>query len=124
MIKTAIAGALIAIMMSAPAPENNKASPEKVWKPIGECRITSYCPYCNDGEGHESSSGKELEYGDCACNWLPIGTKVSIEGDIFTVADTCGTDAIDIFIDHDDGWCGCNLNEYRKVSILTKGGKK
>ena len=54
---------------------------------------------------------------------LPIGTKVSIEGDIFTVVDTCGTDAIDIFIDHDDGWCGCNLNEYRKVSILTKGGK-
>ena len=124
MIKTLLAGVLIAATMTAPAPENNKASPEKEWEPIGECRITSYCPYCNDGEGHESSSGKELEYGDCACNWLPIGTKVSVEGDIFTVVDTCGTDAIDIFIDHDDGWCGCNLNEYRKVSILTKGGKK
>ena len=124
MIKTLLAGVLIAATMTAPAPEHNKAGPEKEWKSLGECRITSYCPYCNDGEGHESSSGKELEYGDCACNWLPIGTKVSVEGDIFTVVDTCGTDAIDIFIDHDDGWCGCNLNEYRKVSILTKGGKK
>ena len=119
MIKTVLAGLLIAsTLTSAPAPKEKK--PEKVWKSLGECRITSYCPYCNDGEGHESSSGKSLEYGDAACNWLPIGTKISIGGDIFTVVDICGTDAIDIFIDHDDEFCGCNLNEYQEVKQEVK----
>ena len=115
MIKTVLAGLLIASTVTvAPVP---KEKPKSVWKDLGECRITSYCPYCNDGEGHESSSGKELEYGDAACNWLPIGTRISIGGDIFTVVDICGTNAIDIFIDHDDGYCGCNLNEYQDVKM-------
>lgn len=87
------------------------------WRYIGDCRVTSYCPYCNDGSGHESSSGRYLSYGHVACNWLPIGTKISIEGDIFVVADICGTEAIDIYLDHSEGYCYCNLNEYRKVSI-------
>lgn len=122
MIKALIAGTLIASMMAAaPAP---KEKPKTEWRFLGECRVTSYCPICNDGAGHESSSGTELQYGHAACNWLPIGTKVSIEGEIFTIVDTCGTDAIDIFIDHDEGSCGCNLNEYRKVAVKTKGGKK
>ena len=82
---------------------------------IGECRITEYCPQCNDGSGHESSSGVYLEYGHAACNWLPIGTIVNIEGDEFVVVDTCGTDAIDIFVDTDE--CHCNLNEYKRVAI-------
>lgn len=80
---------------------------------MGECRITEYCPQCNDGSGYESSSGIMLKDGCCACNWLPIGTKINIEGETFTVVDTCGTDAIDIFIDTDE--CICNMNEYRKV---------
>ena len=80
---------------------------------LGHQRITTYCPECNDGQGYESSSGKKLEYGDCACSWLPIGTKINIEGAPFTVVDICGTDAIDIFVDTED--CECNLNEYRKV---------
>lgn len=86
------------------------------WEPIGKCRITCYCPRCNDGAEHESSSGAYLEYGHAACNWLPIGTVISVEGEEFTVVDTCGTDAIDIFIDDESG-CHCNLNEYRYVSI-------
>lgn len=112
----AIAAMLVAASIAAPHVHKDKPK-QAEWKYLGECRTTSYCPYCNDGSGHESSSGKELEYGDAACNWLPIGTKVSIEGEIFTIVDTCGTDAIDIFIDHDAGFCGCNLNEYRKVAI-------
>ncbi len=86
------------------------------WELIGDCRITCYCQECNDGSGHESSSGKYLEYGDCACNFLPIGTVISIEGEEFTVVDTCGIDnTIDIFIDTEE--CNCNLLEYRKVAI-------
>lgn len=116
MIKTAIAGALIAASIAAPA--HNKDSPKEEWKDLGECRITTYCCACNDGSGHESSSGKYLEYGDCACSWLPLGTEISIDGEIFTVVDICGTDAIDIFIDTDE--CHCNLNEYKDVRIKTK----
>ena len=83
---------------------------------IGDQRITSYCPSCNDGAGYECTAQKRLEYGDCACSWLPNGTKLSIEGARFTVNDTCGTEAIDIFIDTDE--CYCNLNEYRRVVII------
>ena len=114
-MKSLIAGLLIAASVAAPVHKEKK--PEKVWKSLGECRITSYCPSCNDGSGHESSSGTYLEYGHAACSWLPIGTKISIDGDIFTIVDICGTDAIDIFIDHDDGYCQCNLNEYKEVRI-------
>ena len=115
MFKTAAAVLISMSLLSTPVQDKPK---EKEWKSLGECRITTYCPYCNDGEGHESSSGKELEYGDCACSWLPIGTTLSVEGEIFVVRDRCGTEAIDIFIDHNDGFCGCNLNEYRQVSVL------
>lgn len=115
MIKSITALALATAISAAPMPQKEK-TPE--WKDLGECRITTYCCACNDGSGHESSSGKYLEYGDCACSWLPIGTEISIEGEIFTVVDICGTDAIDIFIDMDE--CHCNLNEYKDVRIKVK----
>lgn len=85
---------------------------------IGYQRITTYCPVCNDGQGYECTAQKRLESGDCACRWLPNGTKISIEGEIKTVNDTCGTEAIDVFIDTDE--CNCNLNEYRKVVIINE----
>lgn len=107
---------LAAMIATTNVPDETKPN-ENTWKSIGEQRITAYCPICNDGSGYESSSGKKLEYGDCACSWLPIGTKLSIEGEIFTVADICGTNAIDIFIDTDADSCQCNLNEYKRVSI-------
>ena len=115
MIKSITALALATAISATPMPQKEK-TPE--WKDLGECRITTYCCACNDGSGHESSSGKYLEYGDCACSWLPIGTEISIEGEIFTVVDICGTDAIDIFIDMDE--CHCNLNEYKDVRIKVK----
>ena len=86
------------------------------YEDLGECRITTYCPSCNDGAGHESSSGVHLEYGHAACRWLPNGTVISIEGEEFEIVDTCGTDAIDIFVDTD--YCRCDLNEYRHVYIV------
>ena len=93
---------------------NHISKIEEEWKPLGKCRITSYCPICNEPKGYTSSSGKKLKYGYAACNWLPNGTKISIEGEIFTIMDTCGTDAIDIFLDTKE--CTCNLNEYRYVT--------
>ena len=116
MIKTIAAVLITGSLLTAPAP----GPPKEEWKDLGECRITCYCPVCNDGSGHESSSGVELRYGHAACSWLPVGTKISIEGEIFTVVDTCGTDAIDIFIDTDDSICRCNLNEYKNVRIKEK----
>lgn len=91
---------------------------ESHWKQLGKVRITTYCPECNCPQGYQSSSGKTLKYGHAACNWLPIGTIIDIEGDSFEITDTCGTDAIDIFVDTD--YCKCNINEYKNVSILEK----
>lgn len=91
------------------------------YMPIGECRITTYCPSCNDGTGHESSSGTYLEYGHAACRWLPIGTVIDIEGERFEVVDICGTDAIDLYVETNE--CRCNLNEYRRVSIVRNGAE-
>lgn len=87
------------------------------WEPIGECRVTTYCPYCNSPQGHGSASGVYLEYGHVACSWLPIGTVIRIDGEVFTVVDVCGTDAIDIFMPFEDG-CHCDINEYRFVEVL------
>lgn len=113
-ISTMIAAAsMAATMATTPIAESDLTQ----WESIGEQRITTYCPVCNDGAGHESSTGKYLEYGDCACSWLPVGTVINIEGEEFTVVDTCGTDAIDIFIDDDSGECRCDRNEYKKVSV-------
>lgn len=95
-----------------------KIEPKNSWKPLGKKRITCYCPHCNDPHGYESSSGKTLRYGYAACNFLPIGAKINIEGETFIVMDRCGpNDVIDIFIDTDS--CQCNINEYRSVSIFS-----
>ena len=37
-----------------------------------------------------------------ACSWLPIGTRVLIDGNVYIVEDVCGTDAIDIYMDSYD----------------------
>lgn len=107
---------ILAVMLMISTMNTQAEANINEWELIGDCRITCYCQECNDGSGHESSSGKYLEYGDCACNFLPIGTVISIEGEEFTVVDTCGIDnTIDIFIDTEE--CNCNLLEYRKVAI-------
>lgn len=80
-------------------------------------RVTEYCPACNCPAGHGSATGKYLEEGDCACGWLPMGTEVTIDGVTYTVADVCGTDAIDIFVDDGSGVCHCDRNEYVEAFI-------
>ena len=93
-----------------------KAPAQDQWQYIGEHRVTCYCQYCIEPAGFGSASGKELAYGDAACAWLPIGTEIAIEGEIFTVVDRCGTDAIDLFIPSTSGRCECNYNEYKHIS--------
>lgn len=88
------------------------------WVSLGECRVTSYCPACNSPAGHASATGKYLEYGDCACSWLPMGTVIMVDGEVFTVVDVCGTEAIDIFLEGPIDQCVCDRNYYTEVYIL------
>ena len=89
---------------------------ESHWTSLGSCRITTYCAGCNDPAGsYQSSSGAVLYEGCVACNWLPIGTRLRIDGCEYVVMDTCGTDAIDIFVD--TGYCMCNANYYTEVYV-------
>jgi hypothetical protein len=99
-------------------PKTAPKTQEPRWESIGACRVTEYCPVCNDPAGYESSSGKELATGDAACSWLPIGTEIRIGDREYTIVDTCGTDAIDLFIDSDECWC--DRNEYVDVKIKVK----
>lgn len=123
-VSTGIAAAILAAGIAASGTVTDAVTPSNEWSPVMECRITTYCPVCNDGSGHESSSGTYLKTGHAACRWLPNGTIISIEGEEFEIVDTCGTEAIDIFVDDDSGICQCNLNEYRKVTIKRKGAEK
>ena len=45
-------------------------------------KITAYCACkkCCGKTDAITASGKKAQYGYVACNWLPFGTKVSIEG--------------------------------------------
>lgn len=94
--------------------------PHKVdnWKSIGEYRITTYCCDCNEPVGRQSASGKTLEYGQVAMNDVPLGTKISIEGEIFTVVDRCGIDnTVDIFVENDSGYCQCDTLDHKEVKV-------
>lgn len=116
MINTVLAAALItASMATAPAPE--PAVP--TWEDIGEWRISCFCTACNDPGGRVSASGIPLEYGDVAMNGVPMGSEITIEGEVFTVKDRCGIDGtVDIFVPaNDDGSCGCNHLSYENVRI-------
>lgn len=124
MIKTAIAGMLIAAAMTTAAPAN-KDSPKEEWVDAGTYRISVFCQYCNEQEGYQSASGRTLEYGQVAMNDVPFGTEISIDGEIFEVTDRVGVpDTVDIFIPNDSGYCQCNTLEYKNVYIKKKGGRK
>ena len=86
---------------------------------LGEYRITTYGIYCNEPVGRQSASGKTLEYGDVAMNGVPFGSKISIDGEIFTVTDRCGIDGtVDIFIETNSDHCTCNTLDYKEVYLL------
>ena len=55
----------------------NTAYAEQTWK------ITAYCACqhcCGPGAKGITASGKKVQTGMVACNWLPFGTKVNIKG--------------------------------------------
>ena len=116
---TLAAVALAAAIASAPVPQQ----PAEKWEDAGEYRITVYCRHCNEPQGHETASGKYLEYGQIAMNNVPFGTKVSIEGEVFTVTDRCKfDDTIDIYMPADKSYCTCDFLDYKEVRIKKKGG--
>lgn len=99
--------------------ETEAKKEESKWKSIGDCRITYYCPVCNDpGYSYNSSSGVTLYEGCVACSWLPLGSKIRINGDEYTVVDRCGTDAIDIFVDTDSCYCSQYGTYYAEVEVM------
>lgn len=95
-----------------------KKEEEREWESLGYCRITTYCPACNDPAGsYQSSSGTTLYEGCVACSWLPIGTRLRIDGYEYVVMDTCGIGGtVDIFVDT-GGYCNCNTLSYKEVYI-------
>lgn len=120
MVKTAASLLLAAVLTAGPASAIKDKKPDTdEWRSLGEWRITTYCAQCNEPIGHQSASGKRLEYGHVAMNGVPLGSKISIEGEIFTVTDRCGIDnTVDIFIpDEGDGACHCNMLDYKEVQI-------
>jgi 3D (Asp-Asp-Asp) domain-containing protein len=62
---------------------------EEAWKITAYCACTKCCEKDIDDPLYAiTASGKKAEYGMVACNWLPFGTRVQIEGmGIFTVQD-------------------------------------
>ncbi len=113
MIKVITAGVLATgLMMSGAAADFGPTD-------LGEYRITTYDVCCNEPQGRQSASGKALEYGDVAMNGLPFGSKISIDGEIFTVVDRCGIDGtVDIFIENDTGVCQCDTLDYKEVYLI------
>ena len=116
-----IGTAMVGLAMSLNVAMSDVNANFEHWECLGECRITEYCPACNDGGGYDSTSGKHLRAGHAACSWLPNGTIISIGGVEFEIVDTCGTDAIDLFRETD--CCECDMNEYKVVYIKRKGFK-
>lgn len=117
---TIITAALIAATLTAtPAPAEPKAP---TWEDIGDWRVTVFCPACNDPGGRVSASGIPLEYGDVAMNGVPMGSEITIEGEVFKVRDRCGIDGtVDIFVPaNEDGTCGCDFLDYKNVRIKTE----
>lgn len=124
-LTTALTAALLSAGIVAAGQAAEVADPGPDLLNIGECRITTYCPACNDGSGHESSSGTYLRSGHAACSFLPAGTVIDIEGERFTIVDVCGVPGtIDIFKDDDSGTCNCSLLEYKNVCIVRKGEER
>ena len=62
---------------------------------VSEC--SAYTPYdC----GGITATGEYVHVGGVACNFLPLGTVVTIDGQDYVVNDRCGIDnCIDIFME-------------------------
>lgn len=113
MIKTITAGVLATgLMMSGAAADLGPTD-------LGEYRVTTYCQYCNEEVGFQSASGERLDYGQVAMNDVPLGSRISIDGEEFVVTDRVGVpNTVDIFIPSEDGECHCNTLNYEEVYLL------
>lgn len=86
---------------------------------LGEYRISVYCQACNEEYGFQSASGQRLGYGQVAMNDVPLGSRISIDGEEFVVTDRVGVpNTVDIFIPSEDGACHCNTLDYKEVYLL------
>lgn len=108
MKKIIIAG-FIAILLLAIPKDATAVTYEKI--PMGEFKLTAYCPCCDCSEGYNYNTytGTRAEEGRTIAvdpDVINFGSKVMIDGHIYTAED-CGEavsgDHIDIFMeDHDD----------------------
>lgn len=113
MIKAITAGVLATgLMMSGAAADLGPTD-------LGEYRISCYCQYCNEEVGYQSASGQRLDYGQVAMNDVPLGSRISIDGEEFVVTDRVGVgNTVDIFIPSTDGECHCNWLDYKEVYLI------
>lgn len=108
MKKFIIAG-FIAILLLAIPKDATAVTYEKI--PMGEFKLTAYCPCCDCSEGYNYNTytGTRAEEGRTIAvdpDVINFGSKVMIDGHIYTAEDCGGAvsgDHIDIFMeDHDD----------------------
>lgn len=67
----------------------SQAGEANSWRYLGEFKATAYCSCskcCGKSDGI-TASGKQASKGTIACNWLPFGSKLSINGKLYTVQD-------------------------------------
>lgn len=88
-IRNLLVGLLIGLLISSFSPMRSHAE----WI---TCECSAYTPYdC----GSVTATGEEVHVGGVACNFLPFGTIVVIDGIEYVVNDRCGIDGcIDIFM--------------------------
>lgn len=108
MKKFIIAG-FIAILLLAIPKDATAVTYEKI--PMGEFKLTAYCPCCDCSEGYNYNTytGTRAEEGRTIAvdpDVINFGSKVMIDGHIYAAEDCGGAvsgDHIDIFMeDHDD----------------------
>ena len=64
------------------------------------CETTSYTVGDGLTPSNIMANGEVAHVGAVACNFLPMGTQIRINGNIYTVKDRCGADdCIDIYMD-------------------------
>ena len=112
----------------------NAYAGEEKWKITAYCSCQKCCGKLPDHPAYGiTASGRKAKYGYVACNWLPFGTQVEIEGlGVFTVMDR---GAKSLFgsktnhIKHLDIWMPTHAQarkfgvQYKAVKILKKGGE-
>ena len=102
-----------------------------IQEPLGEFRISYYCACekcCGAYANGITASGAPCQEGvTCACDVLPIGTMVNVDGQIYTVQDRFGafdgSKRIDIYVeDHDRAEALGTHTSW--VNLVTLGGEE